>query len=455
MKKKKDSANSDLTRIEDLSEFLHQKDSDLDSKFDTFSFEDSDKLTSTDLDSNVLDTDEEASIKQDSNEIDRSETFPDMPENSDEEISPETIFAFSTDSSDENITYDKTSFGENPFGSASTESSSLDELDDVSFEEINKDNPYETAKEDQDHFGEKLVVDNLEEELLDFSYEEPKVLEPEVYTNTSERFVDVIKFAENVTYGTTGKFGGNPPFTIIARNIKYLEDAENILNLLSEYKLVNDQNRKDIEKAMELGAFILPQISEYTAILMAHKLRRFDLDLQVGLSDEINPTKLEMDNPRGLIKKNHLKQNKSESLKLSDLNSSINDIIISTTSDLPGYLVESYLGVQTTFTIVEAAELEKLQFVARSLRDKVELIDYTDSEISTDQTFLDYQNSFELLYDDLTMQLKQKAFVQYANALLGLTFLLSPIQYERSSTQVNAYQITCSATLAIVSKDDQ
>ncbi len=439
MKKKKDSDNSDLTRIEDLSEFLHQKDSDLDSKFETFSLEDTHDPTSTDLDSTDFDLGE-----LELNDHDEPVTFPDPEEASDAEINPETSFEFSTESTEEQTTYDKTAFGENPFGPPLTESDTFDQLEDISFEE--------NTQEDQDDFDKNQTTESLEE-LLNLNSEAPSVETDEVYTHTPEKFVDVKTFAQNFAYGTSGQFGGNPPFTIIARNIKYLEDAENILDLLNEYKLVDDQNLKDTKKAMELGALIIPQISEYTAIVIAHKLRRFDLDLQVGLSDEINPSKVGIENPRGLIKKDHLKQNKSESLKLSDLNLSIKDIIISTSSQLPGYFVESYLGVQTTFTIVEEAELEKLQFVARSLRDKSALFDYTDSEIPTDQIFFDYQNSFELLYDDLTMQLKQKAYVQYANALLGLTFLLSPIQFERSSTQVNAYQITCSATLAIVSKE--
>jgi hypothetical protein len=110
--------------------------------------------------------------------------------------------------------------------------------------------------------------------------------------------------------------------------------------------------------------------------------------------------------------------------------------------------------VQTTFTIVEEAELEKLQYVAKTEREHSELFDYSDSEVSTEKIFQDYQQSFELLYADLTMQLKQKAFTQHANALLGLTFQLSPLQFDRSHARVNAYQITCSATLAIVGREN-
>lgn len=455
MVKKKGGENNDLTRIEDLSEFLHQEDSDLDSRFDTFSSNDSSDPTSTGVDLNALD---------------EEEVLPDLPEESNEEEitfeatsldevtfedpseAQESSFDFSSESSseEEETSYDKTSFGENPFGS-SDDSNSMDELEEVSFGEVTEESNLENTLDTHESHSN----DVLDEDLTDTSYDDlAATAAPQIYTNTSEKFEDVKTFAQNFSYGKASLGGGNPPYTIIARNIKYQDDAENILDILSEFGLINDQNRKDTEKAMEFGALIIPQISEYTAIVIAHKLRRFDLDLQVGLSDEVHPSKSGVENPRGLLKKDSLKQNKSESLKLSDLNTSIKDIIISTTSAIPGYFVESYIGVQTTFTIVEEAELEKLQYVAKSEREHSELFDYNDSEVSTEKIFQDYQKSFDLLYADLTMQLKQKAFAQHANALLGLTFQLSPLQFDRSHTRVNAYQITCSATLAIVGREN-
>ena len=435
MVKKKGDTNPDLTRIEDLSEFLHQEDSDLDSRFDTFSSNDSSDPTSTGVDLNALPEIPELS-----------------PELSDEEdiAFEETSFDFTSESTDEEVSYDKTSFGENPFGASDSEST-FDQLEEVSFGEITEEVNLESTLDD----SESHSNDVLEEELTDTSYDDlAATAAPQIYTNTSEKFEDVKTFAQNFSYGKVSLGGGNPPYTIIARNIKYQDDAENILDILSEFGLINDQNRKDTEKAMEFGALIIPQISEYTAIVIAHKLRRFDLDLQVGLSDEVHPSKSGVENPRGLLKKDSLKQNRSEGLKISDLHTSIKDIIISTTAAIPGYFVESYIGVQTTFTIVEEAELEKLQYVAKASREHSELFDYNESEVSTEKIFQDYQQSFDLLYADLTMQLKQKAFAQHANALLGLTFQLSPLQFDRSHARVNAYQITCSATLAIVGREN-
>ena len=429
MVKKKGGENHDLTRIEDLSEFLHQEDSDLDSRFDTFSSNDP---TSSGVDLNALD---------------EEESLPDIPELPVESTEDEISFADSPESESESESeYEKTSFGENPFGSTDVES--LEELPEVSFDDLEH-----SFDDHQDHANE--ILEETLDANEDSGYDDlAATASGPIYTNTSEKFEDVKTFAQNFSYGKASLGGGNPPFTIIARNIKYADDAENILDILREFGLINDQNEKDTQKAMEFGALIIPQISEYTAIVIAHKLRRFDLDLEVGLSDEVHPSKSGMENPRGLLKKDSLKQNRSESLKLSEIDTPIKDIIVSTTAAIPGYFVESYIGVQTTFSIVEEAELEKLQYVEKAQREHSELYDYDSSDLTSEKAFQDYKNSFALLYDDLTMQLKQKAYAQHANALLGLTFQLSPLQFERSHARVNAYQITCSATLAIVGREN-
>jgi uncharacterized protein YbjQ (UPF0145 family) len=425
----------DLTRIEDLSEFLHQEDSELDSVFENLSpveatenFELS-EITNLNLSSGPSSLEEEGLDSDnlpnnfESNELEEVsfESLPDtdlgFDPNEQEEILEEEII-------EEDALEETNLFESHTYESSSTK------------EEIDEDND-----------------DEINEDIEAFNYAEPAAIPEPVYTNTSEKFEDVKTFAQNFSYGKTSLKGGNPPYTIIARHIKFQEDADDILNLLEEFGLINDQNMRDTKKALEFGSLIIPQISEYTAIVLAHKMRRFDLDLEVGLSDEIHPSKSGEENPKGLLKKDNLKQNRTENVNFSELASSIKDIIVSTTASIPGYYVENYIGVQTTFSIVEENELEKLQYVEKVQREHSELYDYNSADLSTEQAFRDYQNSFALIYDDLAAQLKQKAFTQNANALLGLSFQLSPLQYERSHVRVNAYQITCSATLAVVGKE--
>jgi uncharacterized protein YbjQ (UPF0145 family) len=412
MVKKKADESNDLTRIEDLSEFLHSEDSDMDSLFENLS------------------SSEPESEKTQVSELDLTSDEPIVFESIEE--TPEEEITFETSSLDE-VSFE--TLPDTDLGFMSTE--------------IEEDQEEATVLEDFSEIEEE--AEEKEEDSYSYTDETPT---QEIYTNTSEKFEDVKTFAQNFSYGKTSLKGGNPPYTIIARHIKYQDDADDIINLLTEFGLINDQNMNDTQRAIEMGSLIIPQISEYTAIVIAHKLRRFDLDLEVGLSDEIHPSKSGEVNPKGLLKKENLKQNRTESLNLKELSTSIKDIIVATTASIPGYFVEEYIGVQTVFSIFEEAELEKLQYVEKSQREKSELFDYNSSDLSTERAFQEYQNSFALLYDDLANQLKQKAFKQNANALLGLTFQLSPLQFERSHTRVNAYQITCSATLAIVGKEN-
>jgi uncharacterized protein YbjQ (UPF0145 family) len=416
--KKPHDESSDLTRIEDLSEFVHQEDSDLDSVFSNFST-----------------TDEGA-----------TEAHTDVLED----------VTFESNSEDE--VADGTSFEELPM----TDLGYLEEENEaLPTEEIFESLPEISVKnrpatEFEKEHTEITQPEEVEEETIpEVEIEEVYNYEPPtpIYANTTEKFEDVKAFAQNFSYGKVSMGGGNPPYTLIARQIKFQDDAESIMIILEELGLVDQNTQKDIQTMLEMGSLIIPQISEYTAIVLAHKLRRFDLDLEVGLSDEIHPSKSGETNPRGLLKKESLRQNRSETLKLKDLDISIQDIIVSTTPSIPGYFVESYLGVQTTFSIVEESELEKLQYVDSALRDESELLEYHTDELSSNKAFKDYKNSFILLYEDLSMQLKQKAYAQKANALLGLSFQLSPMQFERSHKRVNAYQITCSATLAVVGRE--
>lgn len=451
VKKKYDAENKDLTRIEDLSEFLHQEDSDLDSVFDNFSPDSSSETK-------VLDP-SSPGFSLDDLDADDSDSLPDLPA----DLPPD----LPSDSSDEDLAFEATSLDDISFESAddSTTDVELFDLSEGGFESGLNDNDnsmFENELSDVEIDSENLFENeaieetNSDDSASDSHYGTPVITPTEIYSNTSEKFEDVKAFAQNFSYGKVSLGGGNPPYSIILRHIRFKEDADDILNLLREFGIVTDNNEKDHLRALELGSIIIPQISEYTAIVLAHKFRRFDLDLEVGLSDEVHPSKSGDVNPKGLLKKDNLRQNKTESLKLNEIDHSIKDVIVSTSQALPGYQVESYIGVQTAFTIVEESELEKLQYVQKTQRERSELYDYstTETDLTTDKAFKDYQNSFALLYEDLTNQLKQKAFAQNANALLGLNFQLSQLQFERSHQRINAYQITCSATLAIIAKED-
>lgn len=437
-----DDDRKDLTRIEDLSEFLHSNDQDVDDKFDFFD----PKKDVSDLSSTAITIDElPLSPPEEAEEV------PEIPEEALPEIPmEESTFIDSETQNDSLGDSFSSSFDENTEENIEEEVSFADESSNTDFsaeapaelESFDNNVPNDEIQP-EDHFENN---DEAANEII----EAPQV----------EKFQDVKNFAQNFSYGQT-QGGGNPPYSIIVRHIRYDEDAEDILSLLQEFGVVTESNLAETKKALSFGSLIVPQISEYCAIILAHKLRRFDLDLEVGLSDEVHPSKSGEQNPKGLLKRDSLKQNRSESLKLSDLNTSIKDIIISTSSNAEGYQVEKYIGVQTTFSIVEEEELEKLQYVQKTFREGSDLFEYQtndkqdhEEDMSTNKAFRDYQNSFALIYESLARELRQKAFTQKANALLGLNYQLSPLQFERNHRRISAYQITCSATLAVVMKED-
>ena len=134
------------------------------------------------------------------------------------------------------------------------------------------------------------------------------------------------------------------------------------------------------------------------------------------------------------------------------------DIMVSTSDSVSGYKVIKHLGVQTTFTLVEEDELERLSFVDKKTRDESPLYEVKSDDdygaMSSDQAFKNYHHSFSALYDDLANQLKQKALAANANALLGISFHMDPLQFDRREKRINAYQITCSATFAQIAVED-
>lgn len=452
-----DDDRKDLTRIEDLSEFLHSNDQDVDDKFDFFDpKKDVSDLSSTAITidefpvSPPMEVTEEASPElQDVPEIPEEEALPDLPveEASFEEPSLENESLRDSFSSSFSESFESEEFSE------SNETSEPAEFTDAPEESSAVDFSAETTNENEE-------LENIESPLEDSFDNDNEVSGQRVEAPQVEKFQDVKTFAQNFSYGQT-QGGGNPPYSIIVRHIRYDEDAEDILSLLQEFGVVTESTIAETKKALSFGSLIIPQISEYCAIILAHKLRRFDLDLEVGLSDEVHPSKSGEQNPKGLLKRDSLKQNRSESLKISDLNTSIKDIIVTTSSSAEGYQVEKYIGVQTTFSIVEEEELEKLQYVQKTFREGSDLFEYQtsdkndqDEDMSTNKAFRDYQNSFALIYESLARELRQKAFTQKANALLGLNYQLSPLQFERNHRRISAYQITCSATLAVVMKED-
>ena len=131
MVKKKEEVNKDLTRLEDLSEFLHQEDSDLDSRFDDLS---PDELTFERIDLDSLD--EPPAIP---------EISPELPADDTEEENPFEVSSLDEISFESSETEFGSELEENTFGDASTEENLFEGSVEEDDNELLSDNPMESS----------------------------------------------------------------------------------------------------------------------------------------------------------------------------------------------------------------------------------------------------------------------------------------------------------------------
>ncbi|CBW26348.1 conserved hypothetical protein [Halobacteriovorax marinus SJ] len=514
---------SDMTRIEDLSEFLHQDDPEVDAalnsedeppstehlpglddleddeenEMDSFSAETEDDFQSDD-DSQVdfsdnsdefqdSSSDEDYSFDSTSDDGDSEDDTPDFSVDSEEsddfsdfQMQDEDESSFDSDddyqfgdSSDEFSTQDEDSededeneeddfqsFDSGDFQSDDEESDADDESEDYQFGDNNfsEDSEQEQVEEEQeeeeqeeyDQFNDSFEDDN--DSNSDFQAEEtpeqsatstlteitPVATPQSSYSDRSEKFEDVKSFAKNITYGKIAQ-GGNPPFSVILRNVKYEEDAEDILIILREHELVGPDTEVAMQQSLEGGSLLISQISEYAAIYLTHKFRRFDLDIQMGLSDELHPSKSYEADSVGLVSKSRVNQNKNETMRIDKSSVDIESIIISTTPTLENYKIIEYLGIVSDFTIVDEDELTSDQnltdFHERQAKGHVD--QDQDEEL---QEEIELKVSQSAIYNDLSEKLRPQCMKKNANAIVGINYQITPLG------DGSKYKISCSGS---------
>ncbi len=271
---------------------------------------------------------------------------------------------------------------------------------------------------------------NFEQPAADFSeptgpafqlptFEEEKEEVPETY-KAPETFTDVKQFAESSSFsGMSAE--GNPSFSVLVKNVRFIEDVKDIVNLMNELELLSDTEEVTIER-LKRGSLLIPRISEFAAIMLAHKLRRFDIDIQIGLSDEIHPPKYKENPETGIVSKHSLYQNQSHHFHFEDAKLDIHQIIISAAPVLDGYHIVKYMGVASEHKLIDAHLLE----------------DETSSEIP-------------VIYQELAQKLKIHALKVNSNAVIGLNYQLTPLVSE-FGLQGQKYRLTCTGNLVWINK---
>ena len=147
------------------------------------------------------------------------------------------------------------------------------------------------------------------------------------------------------------------------KGIRYREDIEDILIVLREHKLCHKDNEKILTDTLEHGGLLLSQINEYSAIYLAHRFRKYNATVQVGLSDELHPSKSYAHDQRGITSKRSFKQNVSESKHVAE-SIELEDILLATTPTMENHTIHNYLQVITAHRLVDQIQLEKKPPVA-------------------------------------------------------------------------------------------
>jgi hypothetical protein len=243
---------------------------------------------------------------------------------------------------------------------------------------------------------------------------------PETAYKQPETFEEIKRFAEESSFTGMGA-EGNPSFTVLLRQVKFVEDMNDILILLKELQLMSD-TEEETRKRLTRGHLLIPRISEFAAILLTHKLRRFDIDIQMGLSDEIHPPKHHEAPEAGLSSKHSLHQNQSHNFHFDHPKLEISQIIVSATPTLQGYQVIRYLGVASEHRTV--------------LGDLVE--DESSEEVPR-------------YYQELAQKLRAHAVKAHSNAIVGLNYQLTPIPSEYGGSG-HKYRLSCTGNLVWVNK---
>lgn len=401
MSKGKKSNDETFTRIEDLGEYLHE-------------------LNDSDEDSGEVDAISDTETSEISNETPDFGINENSFESSDSPFEEADPFAIGeTDTSD---MFDTFALTEEPKESDSEEKepASLDEL--ISVPEAEDDSEalksIETdEKDDLDFLQEKTQTQTYIPEPIESL---PSPPEPTSSYKQPETFEEVKKFAENSSFTGMG-VEGNPSFSVLIKNVRFIEDVNDIISLMRELQLLMD-TEEAVKSRLSRGHLLIPRISEYAAIFLSHKLRRFDIDIQVGLSDEIHPPKHHEAPETGMVSKHSLYQNQSHYFQFDDSKLELSQIMVAATSTLEGYQVVKYLGVGSEHKMLESHVVE----------------DETSEEIPR-------------IYHELAMKLKAHALKSHANAVVGLNYQLTPLPSEYGMSG-QKYRLSCTGNLVWVNK---
>ncbi|MGI4992920.1 hypothetical protein ACRXCV_09835 [Halobacteriovorax sp. GFR7] len=445
---------NDLTRIEDLSEFLHQGDDELDKLLADLdeSNEDSNNENEADeaeielapfeysnnseenFDDDTYESEEE--FDNDNNEDDSYDdaeyAFDESDLNDQEDALEEDLEDNQVDFQNDFQEDDQTDFNEDfaSFEDQNTEGQEETSFDDFENFENDEDEILEDEQlEDQEDEEAEIELSPFEEEETqedNNSYQEapqqeeltepeiqayeqvetpltatPETVAPEI--KVAQDFGEVRDFAANSTYGKVA-IGGNPPFSILMQGITPGQYDESILAILNEHGLLGD-NEDLYRTGLESGQLLIAQIGEFSAIYLAGKLRRYCRVIKVGLAHEIHASpNYDHSDQRGLTGPRSINQNKSKHFVRNNKEFNQEDVLLSSSHFVPGYLITHSLGPMQINEVIDGNEFNDIK--------SINLIEY---------------------FSD---QFKESAFKKGANAIISIHFTVNHHNKDSASNDI-------------------
>tara|TARA_Y100000780_G_scaffold155505_1_gene140194 strand:+ start:231548 stop:233161 length:1614 start_codon:yes stop_codon:yes gene_type:complete len=531
----KNEDKSDLTRIEDLSEYLHDEDEDMDG-LESFEGADDFDLMDAKTDPNIeLPPEFTQNFSTDSFEEEtdfeamENEQLPEIPEDEDTNFDTSSEFdsgeedngedsdftssfeepsdddGLSQESFDDDTDFDNSSFSNDDFNNDEDEDfasfedaneESLDDLDSLQQETVTaelfdnfEDEPKEElppaapVDEKSDDFEsiepkEEIKVEDVPSSIADgltekseprsFLKEEPKSAPP-----AQEDLQELAQFAKNISYGNLAT-EGNPPFSIVLKDVKYKEDIDDIVQLLKEFQIIKDeQDEKRTIESLNRSSLLIPRLGEYSAILICHKLRKYDINILMGLTEEINPPKDYESEDRGIVSKHSVYNSRSHHYNLKKEQTSSEEIMVSTTPYFEGHDILEYLGIVSESAIIDSETLissgkleeqliERLpefqqdrQRIAQVERENLLASNSLPPEdILAHSPTSESKKSISVndIQKELVGKLKHQAVSLKGNAIVGVTLHVTPIGSTQNSNGRDQYQLTCSGSVVWINK---
>lgn len=442
--------DNDMTRIEDLSSFLHKDDPEVEAFFKKVNLPDLPEIEELEQEPT-----QEAEADQTNSDSNLGFEFSEEPVNENFEqtssFEPENdeILSFSSEENPVEIS-EESEFEQNLESDFETNESN-DLSDDIFTSEnheeespLNEDTYF--SHSDQETTEDNSFTDDIPEAEMssndifsnDFSsssdtqdenlseHQEP-ILEDENLRASQSQQISLHDLKnENIDYNQSTSFGhlptsANPAFGLKLENLdpRYTDD---IIEILEDFQLLKNNAEKDYRLSLNNGNLLISQINEFLTIQLASKLKRFGAHMIMGPSDLIFNSKIIKEkSPRGLHTKRFKDQSKrgSEELVAPEIDSNHDFYIHFQNTDLH-FETENHLGAVTASQIIEEDDLKRSAHAQRMLDENTE-------NISTDEKDLyqRYANLLEENKEKLINILKAKAILKNANSLSNLQFQIN------------------------------